>query len=451
MPLQIVTLNFTKSCLRTTKILPLFFLIATTIGCEKPEFIDFDTTPPEERFDSQKDTLAITVNTAPEDEVEVWNGLLAPESRGFGIEYLGTHYDPVFGITNASVATQIDLPMNNIKFGDNPVADSAVFIIRYDGGFYGNLNTPQTFNIYEVTEELVGINKYYSNSTIQTDNTLLGTWTGTPNPADTTFRIKIDKTFADKVIQGDEDDYRNQQAFKRHINGLYIKPENPGLAQGEGALITTRLRDNQSQLIIYYSNDEKDGLEERFPIVRQSIRLTLTERDYSGTEIENQLQNPGPHYQKAFLQPIGGVKAHISLPGLRDFTRDNPELVIIHRARLTVPRYTGNPSDTLSPPNMLFMFRSLSDTANDFINNIPDKLTPSTFGGDYSEEKNEYTFHITRYIQEEYQAMLADTAYANKGLNILVPSNFVERLVIPAHNTSQGSPVRLEIIYSKVE
>ena len=103
---------------------------------------------------------------------------------------LGSYNDPVFGKVDASIYTQIRLAGINPNFGDPAtiVIDSFVLSLKYVG-YYGDL-TPQTFEVYELNEDLNIDSTYYAFTTKATKPTNLvpfGMGTITPDPINKTI------------------------------------------------------------------------------------------------------------------------------------------------------------------------------------------------------------------------------------------------------------------------
>ena len=103
---------------------------------------------------------------------------------------LGSYNDPVFGKFDASFYTQIRLAGINPNFGDPSTIsiDSFVLALKYVG-YYGDLQ-PQTFEVYELNEDLNIDSTYYAFTTKTTKPTNLvplGLGTITPDPINKTI------------------------------------------------------------------------------------------------------------------------------------------------------------------------------------------------------------------------------------------------------------------------
>src|SRR6202012_5770582 len=99
------------------------------------------------------DTSTIIVNTIPEDSVQT-----SAQTKN----QLGLFNDPVFGLTQADLAIDLNLPGNtatsNYAYTD-PVGtitiDSAILVMRYASGFYGDsIASRYKVNVYQLNERL---------------------------------------------------------------------------------------------------------------------------------------------------------------------------------------------------------------------------------------------------------------------------------------------------------
>ena len=151
------------------------------------------------------DTFALTTYTFKEDSVNSKNQIHA---------LLGAINDPKFGTSNASFYSQVRLDNpGNTFFGNAPVVDSIVLSLGY-AGYYGKTST-QTFEVYELTENLSSTEDYYSFSTAtvnSTDLVVSGKGIITPKPTskvvvgnDTVgaqLRLPLVNSFATHLMDG---------------------------------------------------------------------------------------------------------------------------------------------------------------------------------------------------------------------------------------------------------
>ena len=115
-------------------------------SCEKePGEIGLAIQPPDDKLEVRyTDTSSLVSYSVIEDSVK---------TDEMSINLLGSMYDPVFGKTTASFATQLRMANAGVDFGVNPQVDSLVLSLVYVS-YYGDLLTQQTLHIYELDEDI---------------------------------------------------------------------------------------------------------------------------------------------------------------------------------------------------------------------------------------------------------------------------------------------------------
>jgi hypothetical protein len=133
-----------------------FFIVSSLFfltSCEDPSFVGLEIQPEEDRF---------RVRTSQENSISssLWTRDSLP-ATGYARSVLGVLNDPLFGQAEASFMTQL-VYSGLVNFGNNPVADSLVLHLRYNG-VYGDPQTPQNINVFELSEAIDFQKTYYSN------------------------------------------------------------------------------------------------------------------------------------------------------------------------------------------------------------------------------------------------------------------------------------------------
>ena len=157
----------------------LFILITGLIACQKPGNIGEDLIAVQDSKVnvSFTDTLTIDAHSQRVDSVGT-SRLLQ--------NLLGSHYDPVFGTTTASFYTQLRLSQNDVNFGSNPVCDSIILTLDYNA-FYGDSNQTQTIKVYQLDEDIFYDSTYYSNDSIMSMPTPIGSYSDRFNLVDSQY------------------------------------------------------------------------------------------------------------------------------------------------------------------------------------------------------------------------------------------------------------------------
>ena len=86
-------------------------------------------------------------------------------TKGMTTVLLGSMMDPVMGLTNASIFTQLHLSSTHQHFGADPVIDSVVLQLNVTG-YYGDTTTLQTVHVYELADSLNPNSLYYQFSEV---------------------------------------------------------------------------------------------------------------------------------------------------------------------------------------------------------------------------------------------------------------------------------------------
>ena len=86
-------------------------------------------------------------------------------TKGMTTVLLGSMMDPVMGLTNANIYTQLHLSSTHQYFGSNPVIDSVVLQLCVNG-YYGDTTTLQTVHVYELADSLSSTAQYHQFSEV---------------------------------------------------------------------------------------------------------------------------------------------------------------------------------------------------------------------------------------------------------------------------------------------
>jgi hypothetical protein len=447
-------MNFTRRslsrvCLKKAdnKIFLIFFSILLLLSaCDKQEDFDLKTTPPGESFDVSADTVELKLSTEPQEAIK---------SSNLSHDLAGQFHDPELGITKATLHAQFRLEQFDVKFGPAPKVDSAVLYLRYSGAadFTGKPSSVQTWKVYELQDKLEN-KDYYSNSAILLQSTVIGSFTGAFNPADSLLRINIDKAFANKILTLDAGFFKDNNSFLEQIKGLAIVPENASLAEGEGALIYFQLRDSKSRLSIYYNDSSKFNL----VVNSESVRVNTFSHDYTGKPAQTQLSNKDTAtiFDKVYLQAAGGLKVKVEIPGLADIAKNKD--IALHQAKIIFPKYENDPSGYAAPPVALLYPRN-EKGENDFTNKefnqeFNDNLLPG-YGGKWNNNEKNYSFIVTGHVQNLLARYKKDPNYSNRdyGMNLFVPADnplSVQRVILANRSTVGGARPKLILIFTKL-
>lgn len=421
-------------------------MLLTLISCKKNEEIGIEVQPPGDKivvgFDDQGGIVAYTVR---EDSVRSDETLY---------NLMGSYFDPVFGTSTAGFYVQFRLTDNNVTFGTSPVADSIVLSLVYNGGYYGDLTTVQSADVYEVEETFLIDSSYYSFDRFNCSSTDLYSGHFQPRPSDSVtvdntkyaphLRLKLDNSLAQKLLNASgTSSLADNPNFLLFFKGLYVVADP---ASVNGAMLYFNLLDAQSKLTLYYHNSEHDSLSYSFAINENSARVnTFDHYGYSGASHDFQMQIAGDTNrgkQNLFLQGMCGVKTFLRFDSLKSLLNNGN--VVINKAELVI---TPTPSllNSYAQPDQLTLSKINDDGSQSF---LPDQYYGTDyFGGKYNATTGEYRFNIATYIQY----LIRFDEYAGKGLYLGLSGSAINagRLAFNGPATS-SSNLRLEISYTKL-
>lgn len=408
------------------------------------------------------DTMALVAYSIAEDSVK---------TDSLRSNILGAMNDPEFGKSEASLATQIQLPEINIDFDGALAPDSVVLSIAFvqNSLTYGNPASSQTISVRRIEEDLKPGIQYYSNYQFQTGN-MIGQWTGVFNTEDSVhydrngveikdvpqIRIRLDQAFGQEFLDADPTIYTGQGAFLDFMKGLYLTADASGMSSGEGMIAEMDLSSTASNMTIYYS----DSLSKVFPISPESERINTYSHSDVPAAITNQLADPGVNYEELYIQSMAGTKLKIDLPNIYELVKDGR--VAINEAVITLPVKSGTSSEEYDAPVRLLLLQpSATNGSNTFILDLIDQIAPpnsnwigySNYGGVYNAGDEVYKFHFTRYLQQLLDDYVINGEDNNRGFYVIIPSDnpiTPSRVIIDNESGGSGRSIDLKITYTKL-
>jgi hypothetical protein len=412
-------------------------LLIIFYSCNKDDVYDFDTNRVDDHFDFFQSDSVVKIRTSREDSIR---------SDEFTRDLLGVYKDASFGQVKASVFAELRLPVADVAFGINPVFDSIVLYLKYYSadGYFGWLNDPFKFNVYELNERIYRDSAYYSTSSFNYYPDILGSWTGMVKPSDNdVIRIVLTNDLASRIINASEFQLADDDDFLDMLNGIAIIPEQ---ISSTGSIVYFDLENDSSNMTLYYRND-KDTMTAIFQINDECARINKFEQDLAGTPIEEQLNNPTKLYDKVYIKPLAGSKARIDFSDqLKKLGSDN--LLAINRAELIIKPDLSLSYLSKAPPSLLLLQTDKDNTNFAIIDRYEDY-----FDGIYNPQTESYSIIITRFIQKELVNYYNDTNYESEfDLNLIIPSDnpiVADPLVIRANQDLSSAILKLS--YTKVK
>ncbi len=348
---------------------------------------------------------------------------------------LGSYNDPVFGLTTATLYTEVGLPgnMGSLFFGPHEAAtlDSVVLQLPYNYGsttYYGTLGA-QTFVVDTLSYNnnstaLLASKLYYSDTSIYHSSRHIGMATLIPNVTQPVtwyypnknvsytytplLRIRLNNSFGQYIMTcanhptaTDSAYYFNSvitSNFLGLLKGLCISVSDPSLLPGQGGIFYINQNINGAGLFFYYRyynqpSSSWDTVLAAFPIGNNATFCHF-DHNYSTTRFyalgKDSIYSPNV----AYVQGMAGVKTQITFPYLKNWiSKINPNF--LNKAELDVPVNMSATGSDL-PASQLYVVRDSVGVES----NIPDfNMGLSWYGGTWDATNHQYVFNITRYIQ----------------------------------------------------
>lgn len=375
---------------------------------------------------------------------------------------IGLYNDSVFGLASSSVFTEVTLSGANINFGNNPIIDSLVLSLKYQGptSFYGNLLTSQTFNVFELSEELTK-DEYYSNDSISFGASV-GSISFTPfvndsvkniiiNGSDTVdyephLRIPINNTLGQQLLNlgAGSNTIASNSDLKSVLKGFYISPSqsvySSSLNKGDGAIIYFDFNSSLTTLTLFYHNDT-DTNSYSFIINSESKKFNRFEHNYTNTDIANHLAGSNFDSTLTYIQAMGGVKTKINIPYIKTL-KNNDNNIVINKAELVFSLSDGS-NETYSHVESTSLTGINEEGSAVFL--VDNFEGTDYFGGSYDYDTRSYTFNISRHIQQLITSEEEDYGLYFMATGTAISAN---RSIINSAKHS-SSPLKLKITYSK--
>jgi len=424
------------------------------------------------------DTSTIFTNTVLEDSV-ITSGPLNKNPLAY-------FNDPVFGITEANLATDINLPNSGAYTlpSGTIFIDSARLVLKFADGFYGDsVASRYKVNVYQLQQKFKAGTAYYNTSSWgdYSSSPLLGTLTFNARTHDTIkilniiagapdtlikvapqIRIPINAGFINaNLFTASSTTLGSNTIFQNIVKGLYITLDKTGTT-GAGGVFLIKPADS---LAVYYraiSGTTIDTAVVYLPVSNFAAQIKHT---YS-TTIQAELNNTTASRGTIYLQGLAGLRAKISFPSLLVNLRNNllkkDSDIVLNRAELVVSAVPGS-DIPYTPLPKLTMYRLDISHQRSYVEDAttvdPRSGGVNVFGGFYSRITKTYHFIITAYLQDlllnkttDYGTYIAPIDTTNTTAVDIAATPQVAARTIAGGGTNKSSPyaIKLNIIYTKI-
>ena len=424
------------------------------------------------------DTASISVATLP--DVPVVTSAITKTPFGY-------FNDPVMGTTEANVAVTLNLPFSSaftVPSGNLSI-DSAVLVLKYGDGFYGDsLTSKYQINVYQLSQQINSQTSYYNNQGWAHNLTPIGSRSfyarthdslkitsivsGKPDtlikvPAQ--LRVKISNSFVNNVLfNASLLQLSSNDIFQSNVKGLYLTVDKTQTT-GAGGIFMLGLIDS---LNVYYKTVSSAGVIDtamvQMPLSTHAAQIIHT----PSTTLQTELSDTSGSHNLVYLQGLAGTKGRIRFPYLKNIVK-NLGNIVINRAELVVTPAPGSTLPSyLTPQPKLTLYRY--DIAKTPVE-VPDASSSDLrstglvpFGGFYSPVLNSYHFLITAYIQDlisgklvDYGTFIAPVDNTNTtSVDIAPTPQTAGRVVAVGTVTDKSSAnypyrIKLNIVYTKIK
>ncbi len=432
------------------------------------------------------DTSTVITNTVLEDSVV---------TLGLAKNALGYLNDPIFGTTEANIATDLNLP-NQSSYSlpsGTIIIDSARLVLSFADGFYGDsLTSTFKVNVYQLNELFDKTKTYYNTKQWNYNSSnLLGSWAFTAHTHDSVkvtrivaggpdtpiivqpqVRVPININFVNNYFfNASSTTLASNSTFNNSVKGLYITLDK-AKTTGPGGIIMIKPTDTLAVYYRSFSGNVVDTASVMLPISALAVQIKHT---YTAT-IQTELSNTTSSRSTIYLQGLAGLRTKVSFPSflqnLRSSLLKRDSDLVINRAELVITPLMPTNTVGLNPFNPLpkiSMYRL--DIAHQHIElqdaTIGGTSTPGDprnvgvayFGGFYSPSKQNYHFVITSFLQDmllkktvDYGTFIAPVDTTNTTTVDYLPTPQVAARTVAGGGANKSSPysIKLNVIYTKI-
>jgi len=367
---------------------------------------------------------------------------------------VGSFNDPLFGYTSGYFAAQYRLQYYP-NYEPDATLDSLILQMSYKY-VYGDTLTPQTLLVHELTDSLSYNSSYLSSYNLKNiaSPEIIGSLDFIPKfrtdstKTDTTaqiLRIPLDPSLGNRLLKMDSLDMVSNDKFITVFKGLLVET---APVSRKGSLL--RVDAPSSVLVAYYHTAKHDSLGYGYRVTANSADVSGYVHDYSSAPFFANMNQETVQDTLVFLQPTGGTKVKINIPGLTTW-KDSTNYVI-NKATLTIH------VDTLIsdfkrfeiPPNIYLM-----NILDDGTEELPQDGTQSLsyYGGIYNPVKGTYTFNIAQHLQlvttGKIQSDGTTKKINNNGFYLVHPLRNASPRRVVLKGAASSRPMKLEVIYTR--
>ncbi|WP_183575454.1 DUF4270 family protein [Mucilaginibacter sp. X5P1] len=424
------------------------------------------------------DTATIFTNTTTDDSIV---------TSGVSKSPMGYFVDPALGTTTVNLITDLNLPGSaayTIPTG-TVVIDSAILILQYDAGFYGDsLTSKYKVNVYQLAERpysasepyygnkvwsynssaLLGSRSFYSRThdTLKVD-TIVSGGPDTLVKVAPQLRVPMDVNFIHNILFSSSAPVTTNLLFKNAVKGLYITID-PTQTTGAGGIFMIKDPATYSSIAIYERTINGSTIDTALVSLPISVYASQISHNYS-TQVKAALNHTTPSDTTIYLQGLGGLRSKISFPYIQNLFKSlgGGSNVVINRAELVLtPVPLSDIPAYLTPQIKLSLYRydiaHQRTTIEDATSTDSRSYSVGLFGGFYSPTTNNYHFLVTSYLQDlitgktiDYGTFIGPIDYTNtSSVDVAATPETAGRTVAVGNSKTSPYRIKLNVIYTKI-
>jgi hypothetical protein len=328
-------------------------------------------------------------------------------TSGTGVVLVGAYKDKEFGTIRCSSYFEPGFPTFK-KIEDGAIFDSAAFILKYSGYYYGDTTSLMSISIHQLTERLIldNIGYLFNNSTFEFSPEALGTKLlyPEPNSSDSTVSVPVNEFGEElfRLIENNNINISTSELFLEFLKGFAITSD----AGDNNAIIGFLAEAGKLYLKIYYhvEKETNEDYEISIPFGDSDKQYNGIQYDCTKTELYNIKLNheisSAETGNKAFLQGLTGLFPKIQFPSLQDIFLAN-RWKILNAELIIEPVKTSYDYFSLPEELSLYDVDKYNRINGVLSDNKGNALVPSFTLDELYKEDTRYTFNITSYILNE--------------------------------------------------
>ncbi|MSQ79333.1 MAG: DUF4270 family protein [Flavobacteriaceae bacterium] len=444
-----------------TKVFFLSIIAATTwVGCKKTSNVGLNILPQGDMFNLfQTDSFDLETYTVSEDSLR---------TDALTLNAIGQLNDPIFGKSISSAIFQTLLKDPNPALGTSPKFDSIVLSMPYIGsnGFYGDTASTQTWNVYQLNQDIKNTDPYYSNIK-PSQGALLGSWIGHFRPTQNIslklgsktntyiphLRIKLDDNFG-KSILANTTALASNESWLSFLKGLMIVPQS---ATGKGGIVYFYFPHKDGNLTVYYNDSSTLDFGIGTNNAIGTARISQYQHDHTGFQVAPAI-NKKTNSDDGYVQSMAGTKLWISIKDWQRISQQNPSSKVgVQGAELFLKVKQGTNTQGFEFPDKLLLVANDSGR-NSFLFDRADALIGQDsgysnplgryLGGYYDKAKGGYTFHLGRHMQHLFNEFQFRGVNKDYGFYVIIPTDnpmTASRLIL---DTNKNDGIKFKLTYT---